>query len=266
MTRTLISFIQDRSGSMQSVWEETLNGFKVYVSDLQKDQAKDDQVEYLFSLTTFDTEIDTPYIGEKIGNVKNDKLKEFGPRGGTALYDAVGKTLQAIDDDKKLTFDKAIVVIVTDGQENSSREWSKDALHAAIDERIKRGNWTFTYLGTQPETWANASSLGMGVGASATYTAANAAATYATMSTATANMARSAMGQSMSFLHDNTTVSMRASVGMRTATDDADNLVNQPTTTSASHTVPPATSSFRRVVSTLRKQAKPAGNKSRRWK
>jgi uncharacterized protein YegL len=219
-TKTLIAFIQDRSGSMACVWEETLSGFKKYVEDMQADQNKDDQVSYLFSLTTFDTQIDKPYLGVPIAKVDGGKLKEFGPRGSTALYDAVGKTLQAIDDDKNLTFDKAIVVIVTDGEENSSREWKKEALHAAIDERIKRGNWTFTYLGTQPETWDDATSLGMGVGASATYNAQNAGATYATMAVASANMARSAQGQSTSFLHDNTTPMMRCAVGMATQDDD----------------------------------------------
>jgi uncharacterized protein YegL len=222
MKKVLISFIQDRSGSMGAAWDETLNGFKVYVQEMQADQGKDQEVEYLFSLTTFDTQIDVPYLGEPITKVNVDILKRYGPRGNTALYDAVGKTLQAVDDDKKLTFDKAIVVIVTDGQDNSSREWSKAALHGAIDERIKRGNWTFTYLGTQPETWDDASSLGVGVGASASYNAANARQTYSVMATASMNMARSAHGQSASFLHDNTTREERSFVGMATATDADD--------------------------------------------
>ena len=55
----------------------------------------------------------------------------------------------------------------------------------------------------QPETWTDASSLGMGVGASATYNAQNAGATYAAMAFASANMARSVRGQSMSFVADN---------------------------------------------------------------
>ncbi len=222
MKKILISFIQDRSGSMGVAWAETLNGYSVYVKEMQADQQKDNEVEYLFSLTTFDTLIDAPYLGEPIANVDPDSLKKYGPRGNTALYDAIGKTLQALDDNKNITFDKAIVVIVTDGQENSSREWSKAALHAAIDERIKRGNWTFTYLGTQPETWDDASSLGVGVGASATYNAQNAGATYSTMAYASTTMARSIQENSSSFLHDNTTRSMRQAVGMSTQTDDAD--------------------------------------------
>jgi uncharacterized protein YegL len=220
MTKTLLAFIQDRSGSMSNVWDETLSGFKKYVEDMQADQAKDNEVEYILSLTTFDTQIDNPYLGVPIASVDGGKLKEFGPRGGTALYDAVGKTLAALDDDKSITFDKAIVIICTDGEENQSREWSKESVHAAIDERIKRGNWTFTYLGTQPETWSAASSLGMGVGASATYTASNATATYATMASASMNMARSAERSSRSFLKEHTTPAMRSFVGM-SIEDDA---------------------------------------------
>lgn len=223
MKKVLISFIQDRSGSMSGAWAETLNGFKTYVEKLQADKEAD--VEYIFSLTTFDTQIDVPYVGVPIASVDSGKLKDFGPRGMTALYDAVGKTLQAHDDDKSLSFESAVVVIVTDGQENSSREWSKTALHAAIDDRIKRGNWTFTYLGTQPETWDDASSLGMGVGASATYNAQNAGATYDMMASATiqygrAQGASSVPIQSKSFLRDNTTLYNREMVGM-SLQDDA---------------------------------------------
>jgi len=242
MKKVLVSFIQDRSGSMASVWEETLNGFKTYVENLQADQKKDDEIEYLFSLTTFDTTIDTPHVGSPITDVDGGILKFHGPRGSTALYDAVGKTLQAIDDNKSLSFEKAIVVIVTDGQENSSREWSKDALHSAIDERIKRGNWTFTYLGTQPETWDDAQSLGVGVGASASYNAQNAQATYATMAAATMSMGRASASASKSFLHDNTTRSMRSFVGMRTADDDP---VGVGSTSSA---IPPSKPAFRAPV------------------
>ncbi len=256
MKKILVSFIQDRSGSMSNVWEETLSGFKTYVEGLQADQLKDNEIEYLFSLTTFDTQIETPHIGTAIASVDGAILKQHGPRGGTALYDAVGKTLQAIDDDKNLTFDKAIVVIVTDGEENSSREWSKDALHAAIDERIKRGNWTFTYLGTQPETWDAASSLGVGVGASATYDAQNAHATYATMATATSNMSRSIRGQSASFLHDNTTPMMRCAVGMATEDDAKDTL--------ASVSTAPAAPPVSRIVPRYPTASK--GNTNRKWK
>lgn len=195
--KVLVQFIQDRSGSMFSVWSETLSGFRNFVEGLQKG-AKEDGVEYLFTLTTFDTLIEMPLKEVAIGEVSLDELAKCNPRGSTALYDAVGKTLEAT----KTVADKYICVIVTDGQENSSREWSKDAVHSAIDAKIKLGNWTFTYLGTQPETWADASSLGIGLGATSTYSGAQAGATYTVMTNSVRAFAASPQRMSYNLMND----------------------------------------------------------------
>lgn len=181
-TKVLVNFIQDRSGSMGSVWPETLNGFKTFVEDL-KTKGNEGGIDYLFSLTVFDTVVDCPFIAEPIDKIKPDALKAFGPRGSTALYDAVGKTIENTASDSKGA-DKIVCVIVTDGQENSSREWSKDALNQVIASKLDLGNWTFTYLGTQPETWDDAEALGIAVGATAGYTGVQATATYAATSDA----------------------------------------------------------------------------------
>jgi hypothetical protein len=147
-------------------------------------------VEYLFSLTTFDTIVENPIAIQPIGEVDPEELSKHGPRGATALYDAVGATIKATEDDPHGA-DKIIVVIVTDGQENSSREWSKDALHKTIDSKLSAGNWTFTYLGTQPETWDDAGKIGVGAGASATYQPQMANAAYVTMACAVGKLAAS---------------------------------------------------------------------------
>lgn len=253
MTKTLVAFIQDRSGSMNTIWEETVNGFKVFVEQLQADQKKDDQVEYSFAFTAWDTLIDTLPVS-KITDVPTDLLTQYPPRGGTALYDAVGKTLVAIDEESK-NVDKVLVVIVTDGEENSSREWSKDALHAAIDERIKRGNWTFTYLGTQPETWDEASSIGVGVGASVNYVGANAGATYSTVAFAASNLTRSRSLSSRKLFDDEafTPNQMKAAANMKTATDAG----------KASTTVPSSTP-FRRPAPRVYKPSN--ASKNRNWR
>ena len=138
MQKVLVNFIQDRSGSMGTVWAETLSGFAAFVENLKAKGVKDG-VEYLFSLTTFDTLIETPYVAKPIAEVSKDELSQYGPRGATALYDAVGKTIEATAADAKGA-DKIICVIVTDGQENSSREWSKDALNAVIAAKLALGN------------------------------------------------------------------------------------------------------------------------------
>jgi len=76
-TKVLVNFIQDRSGSMTPVWEETLNGFKCFLNDLREKGAADG-IDYLFSLTTFDALIDTPCIGESIDKVDENLLAKFG--------------------------------------------------------------------------------------------------------------------------------------------------------------------------------------------
>ena len=198
-TKVLVNFIQDRSGSMQTIWDETLNGFKEFVKELQT-KGPAENIDYLFSLTTFDTVIDMPLKAVPIADVTLDALASYGPRGATAIYDAVGKTIDATMQAKDDTITKVVCVIVTDGQENSSREWTKDAIHKAIEAKLNLGNWTFTYLGTQPETWDEASSIGVGAGASANYVGAQASAAYSNVAQAVHTMSRSSAMGSRSLL------------------------------------------------------------------
>lgn len=213
MTKVLVNFIQDRSGSMQSVWQETLSGFKKFVEDL-RDGGEKDSIEYIFSLTTFDTLIETPIIAKPIKEVNVDALKAFGPRGSTALYDAVGATITNTENDRHGA-EKIICVIVTDGQENSSREWSKDRLQQAIEAKLTAGDWTFTYLGTQPETWDDASAIGVAVGATASYTPTMASAAYSTVACAVGSLSRSAARGTRSLMHDHVPMHAARAAGMK---------------------------------------------------
>lgn len=234
MTKVLVNFIQDRSGSMSSVWDETLNGFKEFVKSLKENK---EGVDYLFSLTTFDTVTETPFLAKPISEISGDALQEHGPRGSTALYDAVGATLKATE---SVTADKYIVVIVTDGQENSSREWSKDALQKAVEERLTKGNWTFTYLGTQPETWADAGAFGIAAASSAMYDPSQASAAYRTTAHAVRSLSASACAGSRSLMADFVPDKMAWDSGMRKQPSSAP---RKPTQPPAQHSRKPKTAS-----------------------
>jgi len=195
MAKVLVNFIQDRSGSMQVSWNEALSGFKTFVENLQNDKDS----EFLFTLTTFDTEVDTPFLAKPIAEIPLDGLKDYGPRGMTALYDAVGKTLDAT---KAVVADKYIVVVVTDGQENSSREWNKNTLQKAIEDKIASGNWTFTYLGTQPETWDNAQAIGIAAGASGICDPLSYSKSYGIISASVSNFSKSSQASTRSLISD----------------------------------------------------------------
>lgn len=220
MSKVLVNFIQDRSGSMRSVWDETLNGFKSFVNELRA-KGKHDGTEYLFSLTTFDTLVESPIVAQPIETVDPAVLSKHGPRGSTALYDAVGATIQNVDADRRGT-EKVIIVVVTDGHENSSREWSKENLHTAIDARLRAGDWTFTYLGTQPETWDDASVLGLQVGAVSRYNGARSAEAYCAVADAINQFSASPLRGTRNLMKDFLPDAVAAAAGMEKRKPESD--------------------------------------------
>jgi hypothetical protein len=213
MSKVLVNFVQDRSGSMASCWDETLSGFKKFVEDLREKGPKDG-VEYLLSMTTFDTLVESPIMAKPIAEVDTGELAKHGPRGCTALYDAVGATIENTSANDRGA-EKIICVVVTDGYENSSREWTKDRLHKTVDAKLNLGNWTFVYLGTQPETWAEAGAIGVGAGSISTYQPEMARAAYAFTSEALHSLASSPMAGSRNLFQDHAKANDAAAAGMK---------------------------------------------------
>lgn len=211
--RVLVQFIQDRSGSMRDVWDETMSGYRKFVEELREGCDKDN-VEYLFSLTVFDTLVETPIVARPVKAVDLNALRPHGPRGMTALYDAVGMTIEKTDE-AKAGADKVIVVIVTDGHENSSREWSKEKLHTAVEAKLNAGNWTFTYLGTQPETWNDAAAFGVQAGSTVAYDPGQAQAAYAVTGQAVRTMSMSSERGSRTMMRSFMPMGAAAKAGIR---------------------------------------------------
>lgn len=148
-----ISIILDRSGSMHMIWDDTLGGVNAFI----KEQAEQPG-EATFTLTAFDTDYDVIVDTQTIQDVKTITNKDVWPRGGTALLDAIGKTVSTLSETK--SSDDVIVVIVTDGYENSSQEWKPDAIKELIEEKEKAG-WKFIYLGANQDAWAVGGGLGV---------------------------------------------------------------------------------------------------------
>lgn len=143
MTRAHITLVVDRSGSMQSIKEEAEGGIRKFLAD----QAALSGVKVKVSLYQFDAEYEHVY-----GPVKAAKVPpyELEPRGMTALYDGVGKGIE----DTKATVaaapagkspDKVVVVIMTDGAENSSREHTARSVKQLVDAQ-KAAGWEFVFL------------------------------------------------------------------------------------------------------------------------
>ncbi len=178
--RTLIAVLLDRSGSMESVKSDTEGGFNAFV-----DAQRAEPGEALVTLAQFDTEYEVVYSNRPIADVPRLALQ---PRGGTALYDALGRLITDVgaelaalpEDDRPGT---VIVVVLTDGHENSSREWTHAAVTAAIKRQENDYAWDFIFLGANMDAVAVGTSLGFAADRSMTWDTANGGAVHAMAST-----------------------------------------------------------------------------------
>jgi hypothetical protein len=189
--QVLVNVILDKSGSMSTKVQDVIGGFNLYLDELGKEQA----VDYGFSLTLFDTVVEMKYKGVPLASVAKLDDSSYRPSGNTALFDAVGNTVQTVSTEG---FDKIITVIMTDGEENSSREWTLHAIRELIKSKEAAGNWTFVFLGANLDAFAQGTNLGVSVANSVRYDPANYRGVYASLAKSTnvfsADAAKTAVG------------------------------------------------------------------------
>lgn len=175
---TDIDFILDRSGSMQSCREATISGFNTFLAEQKKLPG-----EAFVSLYQFDDHYDTVYAGKPLAEAPELTAETFVPRGSTALLDAIGRTITGVgarlaalpDADRP---DKVVIVIVTDGGENASREFTREQIFDLIGHQRDKYQWQFVFLGANQDAISTGASFGIMRGQSMTY-AANAKGTEA---------------------------------------------------------------------------------------
>jgi len=156
--QTEIVCIIDKSGSMCTVRDDSIGGFNTFLKEQKrlKDKAT-------MTLVLFDTSFTTIYENEPINKVKQLNEKIYVPGGCTALLDAIGSTLVNVAkryDGKKTKNQKVIVVILTDGQENSSREYKKQQIKDMISTHQEKQKWEFIFLGANQDAFAEADGIG----------------------------------------------------------------------------------------------------------
>lgn len=156
---TNIILVLDRSGSMATNKEAHESGIKELI-----EQQKKTAGTVTFSFVQFDDHNPFDLIYDKVSldSVKEIKLD---PRGFTPLYDAVGRTINHFNDIKG----DVIFVVVTDGLENRSREFSRQTVNQLIVNK-KKADWQFIFLGTNFDVTAEASTLGLDAGKVVHYT------------------------------------------------------------------------------------------------
>lgn len=153
MKTTIVNFILDKSGSMGMVREATISGFNEYIQTLKKDKKN----KYKFTLTLFDTEVSHPITDTDIKDVDDLSSETYNPDGMTALYDAVCSTINGV---KAKKGQKVLTIIMTDGQENSSKEYTEKEMKKLVDEKTAE-DWKFVYLGANQDSYATAQKFGV---------------------------------------------------------------------------------------------------------
>jgi len=168
---TVVNFILDKSGSMQGMREAVVSGFNEYVDSMRKKK------DILFSFTLFDSdEIEKRYVAEPIKTVVPLTADSYVPNALTPLYDAICSTVK--DTEKKLEEDNkkyaSLVVIMTDGMENSSSQYNLQDFLALKKKLEAKGNWTFVFMGANQDAWATAAQWGISQGNTLNWQASNA--------------------------------------------------------------------------------------------
>ena len=163
---THIYFLLDRSGSMASIRQETVDGFNAFITEQRSTSG-----ECKVTLAQFDDRYDEMYVDLDLAAVPP---LELTPRGSTALLDSLGRLivtagerLAKLPDAKRPG--SVVVGVMTDGYENASVDWTHARIKALIDEQTTTYSWQFLYLGADQDAIEVGSQMGFDRGKSMTY-------------------------------------------------------------------------------------------------
>lgn len=143
-----VVFLLDMSGSMQGMEEDTIGGYNGYLDNMKDSDAK-------VTTVLFNGSHEMITNGKCIKNVKKLSRKQYIPGGSTALLDAIGDTIKYMDEKGS---NKVLFIITIDGEENSSRRYTKEDIKRLINIH---DNWEFIYLGADIDSYSEASSIGI---------------------------------------------------------------------------------------------------------
>lgn len=153
-------FVIDKSGSMYPSKDDVIGGFNKTIEE----QRANKEGKVTVSLFTFNGEVKQAYLGIDINDIEKF---HYSPDGMTAMNDGIGTAIDKVgnwlyDRDKKGEElpGKTLVVVMTDGMENSSREYTLKQVQDKIKEQTEKYSWEFIYMGTDITTSKAADDLG----------------------------------------------------------------------------------------------------------
>ena len=196
-----VIFILDRSGSMAGLTNDTIGGYNAFIEEQKKDPG-----ETKLTTVLFDHEYEILHNGVNVHDVAPMTTKDYWPRGCTALYDAIGKTINDVGHRLSNTAEderpsKIIFVITTDGMENASREYSQRKVKEMIEHQTNKYSWQFIFLGANIDVKEVASDIGISMDFAASYTTTTKGvnSVYSTMSKITSDYKKNGVVNTDSF-------------------------------------------------------------------
>ena len=165
--KNFVSVLIDESGSMDSIRDDVIEGFNAFLAELQEDPSAENTN---FSLVTFDSRaysVRTDNV--PLRNASQLNYSTYNPRGGTPLYDAIGRTIKSMEAAvEDIPEPDVVISIYTDGLENASRAYTRQEILKLITNKQAEG-WTFTYLATGHDAWSVATDIGFRKGDAAQF-------------------------------------------------------------------------------------------------
>ena len=150
--------ILDKSGSMDGLESDTIGGFNSMIEKERKEG-----IDASVTTVLFDTKFNVIHDRTPLKKVKNLTSKEYFADGDTALLDAIGSTIARIErvPDIYAKNNRVLFVIITDGMENSSREYSRAQIKKMISDKREKYDWEFIFLGANIDAASEAQSIGI---------------------------------------------------------------------------------------------------------
>lgn len=154
---TELVMVVDKSGSMHHLRQDTIGNFNSVIEEQKNSDASGD---VYVTTVMFNHSSDKIHDRKNIQEIKNITEKDYRPQGCTALLDAVGNTITELSNNKDIDGHKVVLVVITDGLENSSKEFDVNKIKKLVEEK-KKENWNFIFLGANIDSFSESGKLGM---------------------------------------------------------------------------------------------------------